>query len=421
MLVVAAAVLGACSPGGGPDAGPGRSSEPGAPSTSLPRPTTRPPTTLPASTTTTIAPTTTPQPTAAPTTAAPTTTAPQPTTTSVPREPGTATLAFVGDVIGLIPNIERARRNAGGKGYDFRPMFDRVRPLISAADYAICHFEVPVRPEGQGWTPRYVTPSELVDAVADAGFDRCSLASNHALDRGVAGIDATAAAFDAIGLGRTGTAVSEADAVPDIVEVNDIRIAHLSYTYATPGHPRPKDEPWRVNLISRKQIRADAQAARAAGAEYIIVSLHFGKTMITPPDDLQRKTTRWLWDNTEVDLIVGSHSHVVQPIDHRGDRYVLYGMGNHLATFPGGPITSLKAQDGLLAFITIRRAADGRIVTDRPSVVPTWVGKGDETYTVHDARDFDDPSLSPAIRKRLRDSLRRTRAVVGDYLAPTAS
>jgi len=405
-------VLGACSPGGAPDAAPGRSSGLGATNTSLVRPTTRPPTTLLASTTTTAAPTTL----LASTTT--TTIAPQPTTTSAPREPGTATLAFVGDVIGLIPNIERARRNAGGNGYDFRPMFDRVRPLISAADYAICHFEVPVRPQGQGWTPRYVTPSELVDAVADAGFDRCSLASNHALDRGVAGVNATAAAFDAIGLGRTGTAVSAQDAVPDIVEVNGIRIAHLSYTYATPGHPRPKDEPWRVNLINRRQIRADAQTARAAGAEYIIVSLHFGKTMITPPDDLQRKTTRWLWDNTDIDLIVGSHSHVVQPIDHRGDRYVLYGMGNHLATFPGGPITSLKAQDGLLAFITIHRAANGRIVTDRPSIVPTWVGKGDETYAVHDARNFDDPSLSPAIRKRLRDSLRRTRAVVGDYLAP---
>ena len=355
--------------------------------------------------------------TAATTTLAPTTAAP---TTTKTATPGTATLAFVGDVIGLIPNIERARQNAGGEGYDFRPMFDRVRPLISAADYAICHFEVPVKPEGQGWTPRYVTPGELVTAVADAGFDRCSLASNHSLDRGAKGIDATAAAFDAIGLGRTGTAVSEADAVPDLVEVNGIRIAHLSYTYGTPGHEIPRGEAWRVNIINRKQIQSDIKTVRAAGAQYVVVSLHFGSTMITAPDDFQKKTVRWLWSNTDVDLIVGCHAHVIQPIDHRGDRYVLYGLGNHLATYPGGPITTLKAQDGLLALVTIHQADDGSITTDRPSIIPTWDGRGDGSYTIYDARDAANPDIPADLRKQLEKSLRRTRAVVGEYLAEVA-
>lgn len=375
--------------------------------------------------TSTTPPSTTPPATSASTTSALPATTLAPNTTAAPTTtkaatPGTATLAFVGDVIGLIPNIERARQNAGGEGYDFRPMFDRVRPLISAADYAICHFEVPVKPEGQGWTPRYVTPGELVTAVADAGFDRCSLASNHALDRGAKGIDATAAAFDAIGLGRSGTAVSEADAVPDLVEVNGIRIAHLSYTYATPGHEMPRGEPWRVNLINRKQIQRDIKTVRAAGAHYVVVSLHFGKTMITAPDDFQKKTVRWLWSNTDVDLIVGCHAHVIQPIDHRGDRYVLYGLGNHLATYPGGPITTLKAQDGLLAFVTIRRADDGSITTDRPSIIPTWDGRGDGSYTIYDARDAANPEVPADLRKQLEKSLRRTRAVVGEYLMATS-
>jgi poly-gamma-glutamate synthesis protein (capsule biosynthesis protein) len=148
------------------------------------------------------------------------------------------------------------------------------------------------------------------------------------------------------------------------------------------------------------------------------VSLHFGKTMITAPDDFQRKTTRWLWDNTDVDLIVGCHAHVIQPIDHRRDRYVFYGLGNHLATYPGGPITTLKAQDGLLALVTIHRAADGKISTDKPSIIPTWVGRGDGSYSIYDARDFDDPTVPTDLQKQLRKSLYRTRAVVGDYLAP---
>lgn len=98
--------------------------------------------------------------------------------------------------------------------------------------------------------------------MARAGYDRCSTASNHVLDRGVGGIDRTVDVLDDNDMGQAGMARTELESFPDVFEVDGVRIAHLSYTYGTNGIPVPSAEPWRTNLIDPVRIVRDAKSAR---------------------------------------------------------------------------------------------------------------------------------------------------------------
>ena len=145
-------------------------------------------------------------------------------------------MLVAGDMLTHIPVLDRAREYAGGVGYDFTPMFHLVAPLIAAADLAICHLETPVAPPGtrpDSMPPEYGVRREIAVGIAAAGFDRCSLASNHVMDKGAAGIDATLAAFDAAGLGHAGMARTPEEAGPQLFDVNGVTVAHLPTRSAT--------------------------------------------------------------------------------------------------------------------------------------------------------------------------------------------
>ena len=204
----------------------------------------------------------------------PTSTAPEPTappTSSAPA--GRAfTILVAGDLLAHTSVIDQARAYAADGGYDFSPMLRKVQPIVAAADVAICHLETPVAPPGappDGSYPDYGVPAEITAAIASAGFDRCSLASNHAMDKGAAGVDATLDAFDAAGLGHAGMARTPAEAGPTLFTVGGTTVAHLSYTFSFNGRRLPKDQPWRSNLIDPARIVAEARQARQDGARFV--------------------------------------------------------------------------------------------------------------------------------------------------------
>jgi poly-gamma-glutamate synthesis protein (capsule biosynthesis protein) len=150
------------------------------------------------------------------------------------------------------------------------PMFGHIRPVVEAADLAVCHLETPIAPPGEAYStsPRYGVPAEVVDALAATGFDHCSTASNHTFDRGVAGVDATADRFDEVGITQHGMARVPAEQEPVLVEVDGFTIGLLSATYGFDSGVRPADEPWRSTLIDAEQIVADAALARFRGPSW---------------------------------------------------------------------------------------------------------------------------------------------------------
>ena len=328
------------------------------------------------------------------------------------------TLAFTGDTLIHSPLVRRALRNGGGTAYDFVPMFAEVAPIIGAVDLAICHLETPIAPAGEELStyPRYGVPSEVVAGIASAGYDRCSTASNHSLDRGVAGIDATVAAFDRYGLGQSGMATSPEGALPSIVSVGGISVAHLSYSYGFNGLRVPEDQPWRANEIDPDRVIADARAARARGAQVVVVSLHWGDEGSPVVSDYQHTVAAAITASGAVDLIVGHHAHVIEPIEVVNGVWVVYGLGDFLSNMPVADQWPASTQDGVIVEVTIQQHADGRFQVGRPVALPTWVDK-DAGFVIRSViDDLADPSTSAGLRGRLYASLLRTRAVLGAYI-----
>ncbi|WP_369250948.1 CapA family protein [Streptomyces sp. R41] len=261
----------------------------------------------------------------------------QPAASAPSAAPG-FTLVASGDVLPHGTIIERAKTYAGGNGYDFRPMFAAVEPVVAGADLAICHMDTVYGADGDytGY-PNFSSPPQVAEGLAATGYDACSTASNHALDDGAAGIQRTLDTLDRAGVRHAGSArtADEANGVT-MLRAGAAKVAHLAYTNGTNGFPLPQEQPWAVNLIDPDRIVADARAARAAGADVVVVSLHWGTEWQDVPDEQQvRLSTQLTASKTngrpDVDLILGTHAHVPQAYEKVNGTWVVYGLGDQIA------------------------------------------------------------------------------------------
>ena len=273
-----------------------------------------------------------------------------------------------GDLLIHGPVWQAAARPGGG--YDFRPLFANVKPIVHRAALALCHVETPMGAGAPSGYPVFNSPPELAAAIAWTGWDACSTASNHSVDKGEYGVATTIRALRRAGVRHTGTARTAEEARRILIlRVRGLRIAFLSYTYGTNGIPPPN--PWSVNLVSTRRIVADARRARSHGADFVVANLHWGYEYVHEPNAQQRDLARYLLRRRVVDLIVGQHAHVVQPIARLKGRFVVYGEGNLLsaqttACCPG------ESQDGLIAVIHVRAVGAEAKVTGI-DYVPTFV------------------------------------------------
>nr|MDT0664394.1 CapA family protein [Micromonospora sp. DSM 115978] len=194
------------------------------------------------------------------------------------------TVAFSGDVLVHTAVADRARANNGGTGFDFRPMLAPVRTVLSRADLAICHLETPLSPDNRNLSgyPIFNAPNEVAEALADAGYDACSTASNHAFDQGSAGVAATLDALDRVGVGHAGTARTADEASrASTFRAGGATVALLDYTY--PGGVPTAAPPWAVRRIDPAAVLAEAASARRDGADLVVVTLHWGEEYRTAP------------------------------------------------------------------------------------------------------------------------------------------
>jgi poly-gamma-glutamate synthesis protein (capsule biosynthesis protein) len=268
---------------------------------------------------------------------------------------------------------EQAEADGGGTR-DFGPLFAGIKPVIEGADLAICHMETPLAPAGgpfEGY-PLFYAPPEVAAAVAATGYDTCSTASNHTLDHGADGVRSTLDTLDAAKIGHTGSARTEQEAeTPLVREVNGVKVGQVSFTFGlNQGTESP--EPWMVNELSVGKVLDAARAARAAGAEVVIASIHWGIENQHEPTGEQREMARQILADPAVDLIVGHHAHVVQPFEKIGDKWVAYGLGNSVARHeePRG-----DTEEGVIARFRFTKVETGWRV-DKAEYIPTLVDLG---------------------------------------------
>ncbi|MEU5400500.1 CapA family protein [Streptomyces sp. NPDC005963] len=286
------------------------------------------------------------------------------------------TVAAAGDILPHPQLIEQARKDAaktgkGEAGLDFDPMMEGIKPVISKADLAICHFEpVAGKPEGPfvGF-PDFIVPPQIATTIKNVGYDTCSTASNHALDHGVKGVKDTLDALDKAKLKHTGTARTEEEGDRTLImDVKGVKVAHLSYSSMFNGREVPKDAPWTANLIDFNAISAAEKKARMEGAQVVILSLHWGrdnwanlsKTQLTLGPQIAKRTT--------IDLIVGHHTHIVQPMEKVDGTWIAYGLGNQLARHD---VPSGLSEEGVIGWFEFIKKGKGWDV--RARYVPTYV------------------------------------------------
>lgn len=308
----------------------------------------------------------------------------------------TADIVFAGDAMQHQAQIDAGKEKDGT--YSYTECFENIKPLISLADYAVVNLETPVSAPPYSGYPCFNAPPAFVDALQDAGFDMMLTANNHTLDRRSRGLKATIEELDRRDIAHLGTYVSAAardSVLPAIVEVGSFKIGFLNYTYGTNGFT--PDGGVVVDYIDRERMRADVEAARSAGAELIAVCIHWGDEYKLLPNRSQRSDADFL-ESLGVDMIIGSHPHVIQPMELRPNRYypdknvfLVYSLGNF--------ISNMKTRDtrgGALAYVRLMRSRNEkpRIVSARYSLVFTLpAGAGGDNFRLVEASGCQEPSM----------------------------
>ena len=340
-------------------------------------------------------------------------------TTTPPFKARTFTLVATGDLLVHEYVADMAGFYGSDGSYDFNPMFRRVQPVLAGADLAICHLETPLSQDNGDliYYPNFRVPFELADAVGSAGYDGCSVASNHSLDAGASGVRATLGHLDRAGVAHAGMALEEADAEPAWFAPGSISVAHLAYTDIMNGASLPTDPPWLVASLDPKKVLADAEAAVAQGAEFVVVSIHWGVEYQSEPTDRQVEVSAQLLASPAVDLLIGHQAHVIQPVLHLSDKYAAVGLGNFLSNQPGDerrncrPECPDSTQDGVIAWFAVADRPDGSVAVVDVGYVPTWVDRS--TYEIVPLGIDDPPGTDPVV---LAESAQRTASVLEPIL-----
>ena len=281
------------------------------------------------------------------------------------------TVGYAGDVLMHMPVME----STPGASGDITDNVAAETPWVEGLDLALCGMEVPVAPDGiySGY-PSFGTSSEVVGALARSGWDGCATASNHAADRGEAGVIATLDALDAHGMGHAGTYRSKEDAsVPfALYELErggrTVTVAQISTTKDLNGLDDPTGHSVSLNDVGA--ITKAAKSARAAGADLVVVHSQIGQEYETTPDNDQVSYARSLADSGQVDILFGAHPHVPQPaeklsggVEGKG-MWVSYSAGNYISNQDEGCCAPLS-DVGQLVWADITSHADGSVSVDK--------------------------------------------------------
>jgi Putative enzyme of poly-gamma-glutamate biosynthesis (capsule formation) len=249
-----------------------------------------------------------------------------------------------------------------GKGkYDFTKMFTDIEPIIKDYDLKYYNQESVIGSKKLGIShyPRLNSPDEIGENLVAIGFNMVSLANNHTLDKNEEGTLYSVSFWKKQeGVITAGSYDSwESRNMIRVYEQNDIAYAFLSYTMKTNGLKAPKGKEYLVNVYDAETVKKDIEAAKENGAEVIIVAMHWGEEYSHVPNSSQKEIAQYL-SELGVNLIIGSHPHVIQPIDYVNDTLVIYSLGNFISA---QQVLGLPKTIGLLAGVEIVVDKDGKV------------------------------------------------------------
>ncbi len=342
-----------------------------------------------------------------------------------------ATILAVGDVMFHVPQV-KAAYDSNTQTYDFSDVFRHVKKYIESADIAIANFESVVYGNEIGFSgyPRFNSPVETLSALKDSGFDILNTGNNHTLDQGKQGIINTIDHIQEHGMKNVGTYKSPGENIL-IEEVNEIKIAFLSYCYGYNGLENlltEEEKSYMISKIDEEKIKNDIIKAKSMEADLISVIIHWGNEYERNPSpyqlELGRKMVEW-----GANIIFGSHPHVIQKsemIEYEGkNNFIIYSMGNFLSNQRESTMGNKYAEDGVIVNVHVEKdlVTGDTIITDI-DYIPTWVRRYEEgnkrKFEIIPVEEFlkDDElimTLNQKERIRIDESFQSTMEVMSEY------
>lgn len=295
----------------------------------------------------------------------------------------TFSLAVIGDI--MCHNTQYNDAYEDGV-YDFNYVFDDIREILTSADYTVGNLETTFAGAERGYSsyPNFNTPETLANAMKDAGIDLVSTANNHSLDTGYKGIEGTIDHLDEVGILHTGTYKSEeAQNETTIVDIKGLKVAFLSFTYGTNGIPVPQGREYCINLIDENFIVERLNAAKEQRPDIICAFMHWGEEYQLSPNSEQTALANLLFENG-VNIILGSHPHVLQKMENTKQGFVIYSLGN----FVSGQVKE-NTRDSIILNLTITKKGTGEVVVDSAKYTPIYTyksGAASKKYKVLDIK-----------------------------------
>ena len=272
-------------------------------------------------------------------------------------------LVAVGDNLIHMQLIQGGRKENGR--YNFESYYEGIKKEVEEADIAVVNQETILGGASLGYSgyPLFNSPQEFGQALVNTGFDVVLHATNHTMDKGFTGVENTLAFWaeypDVAVLGIHGSAEEQEQIT--IKEVDGIKMALLNYTFSLNGLSVPASKPYLVDEFDKERMEADIKKAKEE-ADLVIVFPHWGTEYIHEADDLQKEYTDF-FASLNVDLVIGGHPHVIQPIEwvERADGKqmpVYYSLGNMISRQDRTPRLL-----GGMARVTIEKERDQVAVT----------------------------------------------------------
>ena len=383
-----------------------------------------------------------------------------PTDPTIPADPidpgvtvtGTATIGATGDMLMHMPCVNPALQSDGT--YDFSAYFTNLTSYVQAVDYAVANLETTLAGTSYKYSgyPQFNCPDGIVPSLRSAGFDMLLTANNHTYDTLTTGFFRTQEIIAQNGLDHIGT---KPDVETDsylIKNINGIKVGMVCYTYETNTDPdkidlnggtdlKENEEPL-INVFLKddvagftKSLSANITDMKADGAEAIVLYIHWGEEYQTKQNNQQKAMAQAACD-LGVDVIVGGHPHVIQPLDlltsttdtdHK--TVCLYSTGNALSNqrIEHMNLKTGHTEDGIFFTFTFVKYSDGTVRVENVDVLPLWINLYTSTTTgkaVYDILPLDKDitdwkkefSLTDSTMSQASNSYDRTMKIVGDGL-----
>ena len=273
--------------------------------------------------------------------------------------------------------------------YDFKPMFTEIAPLAKSHDLAFYNQETIIGGKNLGLSnyPRFNSPDEIGLNMLEIGFNIVNLATNHVMDKDLEGLQYSTKFWEKqekeknIYITGSYTSQEKRDNIK-ISEKNGITYAVLGYTYGTNGLPIPEGYEYMVNLWTvygdenyeayKQQVKKDIQSVRDK-VDVLIVSMHWGNEYVYEPSWYQEDAAKFLSEQG-VDIIIGTHPHVIEPIEYVGNTLVIYSLGNFVSAQEDE-----NTRVGMMISLDINKHVEGEKKTITINNI-----KADLTWTYHE-------------------------------------